>query len=532
MWQRFTERARRVVFFAQEEAARLGENYVGTEHFLLGLVRESDSVAARILDRLGVLPEDVRADIQRQVKRGKGSLGQDIQLTPRAKRVIDLAYEEARQLNNNYIGTEHLLLGLIREGDGLAARVLVKLGADLEATRREVYAMQEGEASAPRTGSYEVRTEVRSAARRWTEASLKGGLADTPGSGVSTPAEFLSWLADRTGAISDAHLAAEAGGIATELTRAICRGVTDLRSVIDLSLDQASALLLLARILKGTLAVDRLAHLALLEGKSLAMIFEKPSLRTRVSFETGMFQLGGHALYLQPSDISMGKRESVADVARVMDRMVDGIMARVFEHRTILELAEHAARPVINGLCDREHPCQALSDLMTVLEKRGAVKGQRIAYVGDGNNVAHSLLMLGAKLGAEVVVATPEGYGPDPRIVAAAQADSAANGGSVIVTRDPREACAGADVVYTDVWTSMGQEDEATERARIFAPYQVNEELVALAKPDYIFMHCLPAHRGEEVTAPVMDGSHSVAFDQAENRLHAQKAVLAVLLGF
>jgi ornithine carbamoyltransferase len=242
-----------------------------------------------------------------------------------------------------------------------------------------------------------------------------------------------------------------------------------------------------------------------------------------------MFQLGGHGVYLQPADISMGKRETVADVARNLDRMVDGIMARVFAHSTIQELAEHSRVPVINGLCDREHPCQALADLLTVWEKCGTLEGLKIAYIGDGNNVAHSLMLLAAKMGVKIAIASPEGYDPLPEIVELAQRE--AGDEAVLLTRDPKEACAEADAIYTDVWTSMGQEAETEERKRIFARYQVNADLVAAAKPDYIFLHCLPAHRGEEVSAEVMDGPNSVVFDQAENRLHAQKAVLSVLLG-
>ncbi|MFN3649482.1 MAG: ornithine carbamoyltransferase [Armatimonadota bacterium] len=319
--------------------------------------------------------------------------------------------------------------------------------------------------------------------------------------------------------------------VAVDLARQKCAGLRHLRGVEDLSRDQAWALLSLARVLKETAAFNRTAHRDILPGRTLAMVFEKPSLRTRVSFETGMFQMGGHAIYLGPSDISLGKRETVADVAHNLERMVDGVMARVFAHATVQELAANSRVPVINGLCDREHPCQALADLLTVWEQRGDIEGRKIAYVGDGNNVAHSLLLLGAKLGAHVAVATPKGYEPDAGIVSAAQAAARESGSSVQVTHDPREACAEADVIYTDVWASMGQESEAAERAQVFAPYQVNAALFEAARPDAVFLHCLPAHRGEEVAGEVMDGPRSVVFDQAENRLHAQKAVLAVLLG-
>jgi ornithine carbamoyltransferase len=540
MWQRFTERARRVIFFGQEEAARLGESYVGTEHLLLGLVRESDSVAGRILDRLGIVLSQVRSEIERQVTRGHGNLGQDMQLTPRAKRVIDLAYEEARQLNNNYIGTEHLLLGLIREGDGLAARVLVKLGADLELTRREVYTLQEGESGMGglpgAAGTAAFLAELRHRLKRINEPDAPASPAEgaperePAPTGPETPLDVLRWLAEQGPDYTPSQVAAIAAEAAVRLAREVCGGLTDLRGIGDLAREQAWALLCLARVLKDTLAGDKNAHQRILPGRTLAMIFEKPSLRTRVTFEVGMYQLGGKGLYLQPSDISMGKREPVADVAHNLERWVDGIMARVFSHATILELAENSRVAVINALCDREHPCQALADFQTIWEARGAIEGQKIAYVGDGNNVAHSLLLLGAKLGANVVAACPKGYEPLPEIVAQARADAEAGGGSVTVTNDPREACADADVIYTDVWASMGQESEAAERAQVFAPFQVNEELVSIAKPDFLFMHCLPAHRGEEVSARVMDGPNSVVFDEAENRLHAQKAVLAVLL--
>jgi ornithine carbamoyltransferase len=526
MWQRFTERARRVVFFAQEESARLGENYVGTEHLLLGLIRDSDNVAVRILERIGVCAEWIRADVVRQVARGHGHLGQEMELTPRSKRVIDLAYEEARALRNNYIGTEHLLLGLIREGDGLAARVLQKAGADHETVMREVLVMQNEKDESSEGGP----VEESAAKRMWRLQQMRDARED-PLPQNASEAEGLRWAVTGSANYAKRFAPRWAAELALEISREMCAGLADLRSIGDLTIEQAWALLCLAKVLKETLVADPRAHEAVLPRRTLAMIFEKPSLRTRVSFETGMFQLGGHAIYLQPSDISLGKRESVADVAHNLEHMVDGIMARVFAHSTILELAEHSSVPVVNGLCDREHPCQALADYQTIWEKRGAVAGQRVAYVGDGNNVAHSLLLLGGKLGAHVVVACPEGYDPDAEIVTQATALAAETGGSIAVTHDPREACTGADVVYTDVWASMGQEAETAERAKIFAPYQVNEALVSVAKPDYLFMHCLPAHRGEEVSAGVMDGPNSVVFDQAENRLHAQKAVLAVLMG-
>ena len=262
-------------------------------------------------------------------------------------------------------------------------------------------------------------------------------------------------------------------------------------------------------------------------GKTLAMVFQKPSNRTRVSFEVGMYHLGGHALSLSPQEIQMGKRETPSDTGRVLARYIDAIMVRTFDDEELAELAGAADVPVINGLSDLHHPCQALADLLTVREELGELEGVKITYVGDGNNVAHSLSLGCALTGAKLTIAHPPGHGPDPEIV-----DLAAKlGDSPTLTEDPQEGAAGARVVYTDVWASMGQEEEAGERKEKFAPYQVNEELMDRAVPDAIFLHCLPAHRGEEVTAGVIDGPRSRVFDQAENRLHAQKALLYLLLG-
>ncbi|BBL80181.1 ornithine carbamoyltransferase [Rubrobacter xylanophilus] len=263
-----------------------------------------------------------------------------------------------------------------------------------------------------------------------------------------------------------------------------------------------------------------------LRGRTLAMVFQKPSNRTRVSFEVGMYQLGGHALSLSPQEIQMGKRESPSDTGKVLTRYIDAIMVRTFDHAELEELAAAAEVPVINGLTDTHHPCQALADLLTVREQFGRVEGTKIAYIGDGNNVAHSLAIGCALTGAKLSIAHPEGHGPDEDVIRL----SSELGEPPKLTQDPEEAVAEAQVVYTDVWASMGQEAEAEERRRKFAPYQVDERLMSLAADDAIFLHCLPAHRGEEVTADVIDGPRSRVFDQAENRLHAQKALLYLLL--
>jgi ornithine carbamoyltransferase len=268
-----------------------------------------------------------------------------------------------------------------------------------------------------------------------------------------------------------------------------------------------------------------------LVGRSLAMIFEKSSTRTRVSFEAGMFQLGGLGMFLSSRDLQLGRGEPLSDTARVLSRYVDGIMARTYAHSTVEELARFASIPVINGLSDLLHPCQALADYLTVRERFGTARGFSLCYVGDGNNVAHSLLVTGAKLGSRVAVVTPPGFAPEPRVVEWARAAARETGGSILVTTSIEDGVSGAKAVYTDVWASMGQESEAEDRAKKFEPYRVTRTVMEMAAPDAIFLHCLPAHRGEEVAADVIDSPASAVFDQAENRLHAQKSLLVTLLG-
>ena len=268
-----------------------------------------------------------------------------------------------------------------------------------------------------------------------------------------------------------------------------------------------------------------------LKGKTLAMIFAKSSTRTRVSFEVGATQLGGSALFLSTSDIQLGRGEPISDTAKVLSRMVDGIMIRTFKQSDLEALAEHGSIPIINGLTDEFHPCQVLADLLTIYEKKGTLKGLKLAFVGDGNNMAHSLMIGCSKLGIDVAIASPDGYKPNATYTAWSVANAEAHGSKVTVCTDPLEACKDADVLYTDVWASMGQEGEAAQRQKAFEGYQINSDCIAVAKKDCIFLHCLPAHRGEEVTADVIDGEHSIVFDEAENRLHAQKAVMSLLMG-
>jgi ornithine carbamoyltransferase len=295
-------------------------------------------------------------------------------------------------------------------------------------------------------------------------------------------------------------------------------------SSADLTRDAALQVFQLAADLKQRWKAGRRG--APLAGRTMALIFEKPSLRTRVTFEVGIVQLGGRAVYLSGAEIGLGTRESVADVARNLARWVDGIAARVYAHATIETLARHATVPVINGLSDSEHPCQALADFFTLWERGVDIGAMRLAWIGDGNNVCHSVILLGALLGASIVVACPPGYEPAPRVLDGARR----LGGRVEVTEDARKAATGADVIYTDVWTSMGQEAERVRRQEAFSRYQVNETIVGFAKPSVLVMHCLPAHRGEEITDAVLDGPHSIALEQAENRLHAQKALMALVI--
>ncbi len=300
----------------------------------------------------------------------------------------------------------------------------------------------------------------------------------------------------------------------------------DFLSVHDLTRQQFDGLLELGARVKAEPDGVREA----LAGRTLGMIFQKSSTRTRVSFEVGMLQLGGHALFLSSRDIQLGRGETIADTAQVLSRYVDAVMARTFDHQDVVDLARFGSIPVINGLTDDLHPCQAMADFLTIREVFGDPSGRRIAYVGDGNNVAHSLLFGAAKAGMDVAIASPRGYEVDERYATMAREDAEAAGTEVVLTDDPAAAVDGAAVVYTDVWASMGQEEEASERLRAFDGFQVDADLMARASDDAIFLHCLPAHRGEEVAAEVADGEQSRIFDQAENRLHAQKAILLWLL--
>lgn len=302
----------------------------------------------------------------------------------------------------------------------------------------------------------------------------------------------------------------------------------DLLTLLDYTSEEIEYLLQKALEMKKDAIAGKIHPI--LQGKTLGMIFEKPSTRTRISFEVGMVQLGGHAMYMNSNDLQIGRGESVYDTGNVLSGYLDAVMIRANSHEMVAELAKHSSIPVINGLTDMFHPCQALADLLTIMEVKGAVSGKRLAYVGDGNNVAHSLAIGAAHMGMHIAIATPERFEFNSDLFVTAQKIAVENGGSLMQTYDPVEAVENADIVYTDVWASMGQEEEAAARLEAFQGFQINDALVANAKKDYMFLHCLPAHREEEVATSVIDGPNSYVFQQAENRLHAQKAVLAALL--
>jgi len=300
----------------------------------------------------------------------------------------------------------------------------------------------------------------------------------------------------------------------------------DLTSLHDLTPEEIGEILSLAVKLKR----DQKLQTDHLKGKAVGLVFQKPSNRTRVSFEVGIYQLGGKCLYLGPQEINLGKRETTEDVAKTLSRYLDCIVARTFSHKDVMDLAKYASVPVINGLSDLYHPCQAFADILTVHEKFGDAVNRTIAYIGDGNNVCHSLMLICAKLGISIRVAVPRGYEPREDVLKSVKACAQKTGSVVEVTHSPQEAASGAHVIYADVWTSMGQEEESAKRIKDFQDYQINAALTALADPDYLFLHCLPAHRGEEVTSEIIDGPHSAVFDQAENRMHVEKAILIFLL--
>lgn len=656
MWEKFTERSRRIVYKAQEEADRYGHPNVGTEHLLLGILDEPDSMAARVLSTLTGNLERIRVNTIAALPPGSSGPATYIGLSLSARRAMELAQDEATQQNADHIASGHLLVGLVRGHEGGASNILHAAGVQLSTVRAEIQAELAGQHASERGEDVSVDEHVtlkrlpplvRSAlGRTWDHMSYRArsavefALQEAAGLGdfLVTPEHLLSGLlkdkesgvmrvlarlkvpatdligevesilpkhgdprpvdhemelrAVTRNSIAQAELAARAEGAGRVGTTHLLMGLLsnpdtkaatlllnkgvdlgtlrvlsaelhggpDGRPPIDLSqLDQLTLSQLIVRSrLKGSsllkisdlsatdvaivfAVTDKLKmrkHRASLSdetatmhrGKTLALVFQKPSLRTRVTFEIAMTQLGGQAIHLGPEEIGVGEREAPADVARNLERWVSGIVTRTFTHKLAQDISEHSTVPVINGLSDLEHPCQALADLYTIRERFGDLKGRTLAWVGDGNNVCRSLMELCALGGVHMRIAAPEGYEPHGDYVEAARRAGAATGSSIDVFRDPKEAVKGADAVYTDVWASMGQEAETEKRRLAFADYQLNEELLAAAREDTIVLHCQPAHRGEEITSGAMDSANSAIFDQAENRLHVQKALLALML--
>ena len=483
----FTRNGRKAMLWAQVEAMRRGELYVEPEHLLLGLTHGEDTGALRLLDRLNLSPQQVREAMSASLSpESAGTRVASSQLSPVAKKVVEQARRETEFTGDDYVGTEHLLLAVLKsEEAGLDTRedaggyiALTFMGLNYERA-----------AAALKQAGGEAKT-----------AESTHGDAHHPVFIGSAPK--LARIPARPGFLKGRHIL----------------------SVNDVTTEEVRALFDLTRDIKMGRNPDNG------RSKTLAMIFEKPSLRTRATFSVAMTRLGGTHLYMTNAEIGIGTRELPRDVARGLSRWVDAVAARTFRHETLTELAEYATIPVINALTDREHPCQAFADFYTILEHRSETAGMKLVFVGDGNNVAQSLMLLAPRLGTHFTLACPPGYEPAADMVAQAEAMAAAHGTRFEITHDAIAAADDADILYTDVWTSMGQEAETERRAMEFSAFQINSELLREAKEDCLVMHCLPAHRGQEISDDAMDGSHSVVFDQAENRLHVQQALLAAVL--
>jgi ornithine carbamoyltransferase len=471
----FTRNGRKAMLWAQVEAMRRGDLYVEPEHLLLGLMHGDETGALRLLDRLGLAGYQVREAASTPLgPEAAGARVETSQLSPGAKKAVEQARRETATTGDDYVGTEHLLLAILQSYEnGVQARPGLK-------------------DSLSKMGLTYSRAVV--AVKKVTPKAAAGVEGDSDA--------IPPLLRPRPGFLKG----------------------RDILSISDLTTEEIRALFELTREIKTGRTPDEA------KGKTLALVFEKPSLRTRVTFSVAMTRLGGQAIYLGADEIGLGKRESVADVAQGLSRWVDAIAARTFAHATVRELADAASIPVVNALTDHEHPCQALADFYTVLESRSETAGMKMVFVGDGNNVAHSLMLLAPRLGTHFTLACPPGYEPSGDVTQQAQELAQAHGTNFEITHDPLVAADDADILYTDVWTSMGQEAETKKRHKDFARFQLNGELIREAKDDVLVLHCLPAHRGEEIAGDVIDGPHSGVFDQAENRLHIQQALLAAIL--
>ncbi len=482
----FTRNGRKAMLWAQVEAMRRGELYVEPEHLLLGLTHGEDTGVLRLLDRLNLSPLQVREAISVSLKpESAGTRVASSQLSPVAKKVVEQARRETEMTNDDYVGTEHLLLAILRTAEN---------GTDNREDAGGYISLQFMGLNYERAAAAMIQAgdEAKTAEAR--------GEPTPPAFIGSTPK--LPRIPAKPGFMKGRHVL----------------------SVNDMTTEEVRALFDLTRDIKMGRNPDNGRN------KTLAMIFEKPSLRTRATFSVAMTRLGGTHVYMPHTEVGLGTRETPRDVAKCLSRWVDAVAARTHSHSTVQELAEHSTIPVINALTDREHPCQALADFYTILEHRSETAGMKLVFVGDGNNVAQSLMLLAPRLGTHFTLACPPGYEPQSDIIAQAEAMAAAHGTRFEITNDALSAADDADILYTDAWTSMGQESESERRMQEFSSFQINRELMREAKEDVLIMHCLPAHRGQEISDEAMDGPFSVVFDQAENRLHVQQALLAAVL--
>lgn len=476
----FTRNGRKAMLWAQVEAMRRGDLHVEAEHLLLGLLHGEDTSALRLLQLMGLNTAEVKEAAAGNLSHETAGTRRDSsQLSLTAKKIVAQARRETEATGDDYVGTAHLLLALLR---GSEAGVDTNSGA-FAAVNRLGLTYERASLMLQTTPS-----------EPWSDSSVQDNIAGRH-EGVTLPPVRPGFLKGR-----------------------------DLLSVNDLSTDEIRGIFELTREIKMGRTPDNC------QGRTLALLFEKPSLRTRVTFGVAISRLGGQHIYLSREEVGLGVRETAPDVGRVLSRWVDAIALRTFENSTLRELAEAASIPVINALTDLEHPCQALADFYTILEHRAETAGMKLVFVGDGNNVANSLMLLAPRLGTHFTLACPPGYEPPTEIVEMARNLAHAHGTAFEISHDPLSAADDADILYTDVWTSMGQEEEKAKRLKDFAGFQINAEMIREAKEDVLILHCLPAHRGEEISAEALDGPFSKVFDQAENRLHVQQALLAAVL--
>lgn len=484
MATQFTQGGRKAMLWAQVEAMRRGESYVEGEHLLLGILHGDETGAQRVLDRLGLAGEQVIDAVKGTMRpAAAGSRVESSQLSPAAKKVVQQARRETEKTGDDYVGTEHILLALLRSAENGAGRAATASGG-------------------------------------WESMKTLGLTYDRALSVLNKVQPEAIYIPSQNG-IGDRQISARSAGVSAR--PGFLKG-RSLLSIGDLSTPEIRALFELTREIKSGHSPRNA------EGKTLALLFEKPSLRTRVTFTVAMNRLGGEAIYLSKEEVGLGTRESVPDVARCLARWVDAVAIRTFHHKTVQELAQWGGIPVVNALTDEEHPVQALADFYTILEQRSETAGMKLVFVGDTNNVSLSLMRLAPRLGTHFTLACPEAYAPSDAVRTEIEALAREHGTNFEISHDPLVAADDADVLYTDVWTSMGQEKESAQRRRDFARFQINDDMVREAKDDVLVLHCLPAHRGEEITDSVMEGPYAGVFDQAENRLHIQQALLAAVL--